>query len=162
MTTIIRRGIILSLSILVMLTSVVGVASAQDPECYPVPPGGCEEPTEEPTPEPTAVSCSDIIAAIGSGDTDLDQNGDGAIDAADLPAVCTCAEIEAAVAAGDLDESALPADCVEPQSDSQTNEPEPETLAATGIDSGPLALLALAGLFGGVLLVAVNRKSVKA
>lgn len=106
MTVFLRRAGLLTLAMLVMVLSVAGVATAQDdgPSCYPVPPGGCE---------PGEITCEDIIAAIAAEDPALDQNGDGVMDAADLPASCTCEELVQAVADGTLDESDLPEECVE-------------------------------------------------
>lgn len=106
MTMFLRRAGLLTLSLLVMVLSIAGVATAQDDSsCYPVPPGGCA---------PEEITCTDIIAAIVAEDPALDQNGDGVMDAADLPADCTCPEQEEAVAAGIIDESDLPPECLDP------------------------------------------------
>ncbi|WP_370327452.1 hypothetical protein [Euzebya sp.] len=157
MTTTVRRGAFLGLTVLLLtFTTLAGVSFAQDgEECYPVPPGGCE----------TEITCEDIIAAIEEGTSaedspGLDTNGDGTIDAGDLPSVCTCDEIESAIDDGRLPETALPEDCVEieTQQDQPSEEPEPEVLADTGIAAGPLALLALVGLGGGALAVGAARR----
>lgn len=157
MTTTVRRGALIALAAaLLTLTAFAGVSTAQEgaEECYPVPPGGCE---------PEQVTCSDIIAAIedeasAEDNPALDTNGDGTIDAADLPEVCTCDEIEGAIAAGQLPESALPEDCVEIETQQDEPEEEAEELAATGTDAGSLALLGLFGLGGGALLVGAARR----
>jgi hypothetical protein len=161
MTSAPRRAALLLLALLVLALPLAGVAGAQDDSsCYPVPPGGCEPapepppppppppPAPEPPPEVEEVTCEDIIAAIAAGDVALDQDGDGDIDADDLPASCTCEEIQAAVDAGTLPADALPEECA-----------EVEVLADTGVEAGPLALLALAGLAGGLVLVATVRKT---
>ncbi len=179
MTPILRRAGLMILSLLVAMLSIAGVAVAQEPSCYPVPPGGCD----------VVPTCEEIIAAIVADDVSLDQNGDGVIDAADLPAdcgcdvliaaiadgtldiadlpegaldSCGCDELQAALDAGTLDEADLPAgaldECGEEEVLDESDGPEEAVLADTGIDGGSLALLALAGLMGGMALVVAAGK----
>lgn len=108
MTKILRRTGHLALVLLIGAFTMLGAASpvmAQDDDCYPVPPGGCAETAETPT-------CADILEAIATDDTSLDQNGDGVIDAADLPADCGCAELLDAIAAGTIAVEDLPPDAL--------------------------------------------------
>lgn len=157
MTKTLRRAGLLTLSMLVMVFSIAGVATAQDEpaSCYPVPPGGCA---------PEEITCEDIIAAIEADDPALDQNGDGVMDAADLPPECTCEELIDAVDAGILSEDDLPEECIEVEvaeepSEEPTEEVEAAGLADTGLDAGPMAAFALAGLLAGMLLVRSTRRA---
>ncbi len=109
MTKMLRRVGMFSLVLLMTAFTIAGAStpvSAQEDECYPVPAGGCPD---------VADDCSSIVAAIEAGDTSLDQNGDGEINEADLPAECTCEELLTAIADGTIDASQLPegalADC---------------------------------------------------
>ena len=106
MTKMMRRVGMFSLVLLMTAFTIAGgpgPVSAQEDECYPVPAGGCPE---------VADDCSSIIAAIEAGDTSLDQNGDGEINEADLPAECTCEELLDAIAAGTIDPAQLPDDAL--------------------------------------------------
>jgi hypothetical protein len=108
MTTLLRRAGLLTLALLILAFAIVPVSPAQAQGCYPVPPGGCAD---------ADITCEDIVAAIIAGDPELDQNGDGVMDAQDLPADCGCPELLEGIAAGafgpgDLPEGALDAcDC---------------------------------------------------
>ena len=104
MTTTIRQAGVILLALMLSLFVMLGSspAQAQDEECYPVPPGGCEVEPE----------CADIIAAIMEGDVEQDQNGDGLIDEADLPASCTCEELIDAITEGVIDIGDLPPDAL--------------------------------------------------
>jgi hypothetical protein len=156
------------LSALIAVASLSGIALAQeDPDCYPIPAGGCEttpeqdEEQEETAPE-EAPTCQEILDGIA----------DGTIDPADLPegalAECGCPELQELVDAGTLDTADLPDGCEEQEqvlAEDDTEEtpedpedgPEEAVLASTGIDGGMMALLAIAGLMGGLSMVVMAR-----
>lgn len=110
---------------------------------------------------PASCTCAEILDAIAAGTLDAGNLPAGAIAAI---STCDCDEIQAAIDAGTLDEGALPGNLSEVLAGCQSttvaqDAPAPPPLADTGIDAEGLAGLMMAGLLGGLALLAVSRRT---